>query len=262
MAANRASSSSFCGLVEEGGVAVFGALAEMDQQRGVAAIVQDHVRRAAIGPFEDAVGVFPVVFQALALDGEDRRAAGCDRGSGVILGRIDVAGCPAHVGAELFQRFDQNRRLDRHVQRAGDARALERLLGTVFFARRHQARHLGLGEVDFLAAPIGEIDVFDGVIVRVGHRQILVFVPQADPGDRARGSVETGRDIAAWPEVGKKHIKKYACLYVLARRRRRPRPSNAVRLASDQYIDSNLSISSTCCADGDKLCNFQFYFSA
>ena len=31
----------------------------------------------------------------------------------------------------------------------------------VFLAHRHQARHLGLGHLDFLAAPIGETDVFD-----------------------------------------------------------------------------------------------------
>ena len=53
---------------------------------------------------------------------------GGDGGGGVVLRREDVARCPAHVGAERLQRLDQHRGLDRHVQRAGDARALQRLL--------------------------------------------------------------------------------------------------------------------------------------
>ena len=36
--------------------------------------------------------------------------------------------------------------------------------GLVFRAGRHQARHFGLGDVEFLAAVIGEFDVGDGVI--------------------------------------------------------------------------------------------------
>jgi hypothetical protein len=35
--------------------------------------------------------------------------------------REDVAARPAHLGAELDERLDQHRRLNRHVQRAGDA---------------------------------------------------------------------------------------------------------------------------------------------
>ena len=104
---------------------LLGALAEMDEQRGVAAIVEDHVRRAAVGPFENAVGVVPIIFEALAFDGEDRRAGGGDRGRRMVLRRVDVAGGPAHVGAERLQGLDQHSGLDRHVQRAGDARALQ-----------------------------------------------------------------------------------------------------------------------------------------
>ena len=63
-----------------------------------------------------------------------------------------------------FERLDQHRGLDRHVQRAGDARALQRLLRAVFLARRHQAGHFGFGERDFLAAEFGEADVLDDVI--------------------------------------------------------------------------------------------------
>ena len=86
----------------------------------------------------------------------------------MVLRRIDVARDPADVGAERGQRLDQHRGLDRHVQRAGDAGALERLLGAIFLARRHQARHLGFGDRDFLAAEFGEADVLDDVIGESG----------------------------------------------------------------------------------------------
>ena len=39
------------------------------------------------------------------------------------------------------------------------------LLGAEFLADRHQARHLDLGHVDFLAAPIGKLDVGDVIIL-------------------------------------------------------------------------------------------------
>jgi hypothetical protein len=45
------------------------------------------------------------------------------------------------------------------VQRAGDARALQRLARAIFLAQRHQARHFGFGDVEFLAAEIGKFDV-------------------------------------------------------------------------------------------------------
>src|SRR5262249_29037604 len=41
---------------------------------------------------------------------------------------------------------------------------LERLLGAIFLARRHQAGHLGLGERDLLAAELGERNVLDDVV--------------------------------------------------------------------------------------------------
>ena len=153
------------GLVEEGHVALLGAQAEMDEHGGVAAVVEDHVRHAAAMPVEQLGGVVPVLGQGLALVGEDRDAGGGDGGGGVVLGRVDVAGDPADVGAESLQGLDQHRGLDGHVERAGDAGALQGLLRAVFLADGHQARHLGLGDRDFLAAEIGEADVFDDVIL-------------------------------------------------------------------------------------------------
>jgi hypothetical protein len=131
----------------------FGARAKMQQQSGVAAVVQNHVGEAAIRPFKDAVRVIPVVGQCLALDSEYRRA-GCSDGSGsVILGRVDVARSPAHFCTERDQRLDQHAGLDGHVQRAGDARALQRLRCGEFLADSHQAGHFDFGDRDFFAAP-------------------------------------------------------------------------------------------------------------
>ena len=116
------------------------------------------------GPFEDLVGEIPVFGERLALVGEDRDAARGDRRGGVVLGGEDVAGGPAHFGAERDQRLDQHGGLDGHVQRAGDARALQRLRLAEFLAHRHQARHLGLGDGDLGAAPMGEPDVLHGIV--------------------------------------------------------------------------------------------------
>jgi len=55
------------GLVEKGSVASLGANAEMNEQRGVAAIVQNEVWRAAVAPLENLMGIFPVVVEAFPL---------------------------------------------------------------------------------------------------------------------------------------------------------------------------------------------------
>ncbi|MNN18767.1 hypothetical protein D3C81_1319860 [compost metagenome] len=145
---------------------LLGFRAEHAQQGGVAAVVEDQVRIAAVGPFEDLVGIVPVFHQGLALGGEDRRAVGGDGGGGVVLGREDVARGPAHFGAQGFQRLDQNCGLDGHVQAAGDAGALQRLGGAELVAQRHQARHFSFGDGDFLVAEIGQGNVANDV---VGH---------------------------------------------------------------------------------------------
>src|SRR5215510_11844829 len=83
----------------------------------------------------------------------------------MVLGRIEVAGGPAHIGAKGLQCLDQHRRLNGHVQRACDAGVLERLSGPELLADRHQARHFRLGHVDLFAAPIGETDILDHIIL-------------------------------------------------------------------------------------------------
>jgi hypothetical protein len=127
----------------------------VDEQRGVAAVVEDHVR-AAVAELEDAVRELPVLVQRLALAGEHRRAAGGDGRRRVILGREDVAGGPADLGAQRLERLDQDGGLDGHVKRSRDPGAPEGLPWRVLLADRHQRRHLALGDGDLLAAPVGE----------------------------------------------------------------------------------------------------------
>jgi hypothetical protein len=80
-------------------------------------------------------------------------------GCRVILRGEDVATHPAHVGAELRERLDEDRRLHGHVQRPHDARARKRLLSRILGAQRHQAGHFVFREADFLAAERGERQV-------------------------------------------------------------------------------------------------------
>jgi hypothetical protein len=141
----------------------------VDQQGDVAAVVDDQLRTLVAREGQRVERAVPVFLQRLALPREHRRAGLGNCGGGMILGREDVARGPAHVGAEVTQRLDQYRGLDGHVQRAGDAHALERLDRCVLAADRHQARHLVLGDVDFLAAPIGQRDVGDLVVAFGGE---------------------------------------------------------------------------------------------
>jgi len=155
-----------------------GAHAQVQQQRRVAAVVQDHVGVDVILPFEDAVRVFPVFVQRLALDGEHGRADGRDGGSSMVLRRIDIARGPAHLRAQRFQRADQHGSLDGHVQRTGNARALQRLAGGIFLADGHQARHFGFRDADFLLAPGGQGQVgneeIGGLVFEYGVHHALL----------------------------------------------------------------------------------------
>ena len=105
----------------------------MQQQRGVATIIQNHVGLLVAWPFKNLVGVFPILNQALAFFSENRCPRCSDRRSSMVLGREDVARSPTHFSAKHLQRFDQHSRLDGHVQAACDTGAFERLgLGELF----------------------------------------------------------------------------------------------------------------------------------
>ncbi len=177
---------------------VLGAL--VDQQRGVAAVVEQQGRAGAVGPLERLLGAPPVLLQRLTLPGVDRHAARFGHGAvrphhdgrgRVVLGREDVAADPAHVGAELGQGLDQHGGLHRHVERAHDLGALQRLLALVLLAERHQAGHLELGEADLVAAPLGERDVGHLVglaALRHGSEGVLAGSDGSHDNPRVNGS--------------------------------------------------------------------------
>ena len=144
-----------------------GPRAQKDVKRSVATIIKDHVRADSIRigrEHEGPVKIVPMLGQGLALDGKDRDAGCGNGGGGMVLGREDVARRPAHIGTKGGQRLNQGGGLDRHVQRAYDARTLQRLCGAKLFAAGHQARHFGFGDGQFLAAKLGQRDILDDVI--------------------------------------------------------------------------------------------------
>ena len=142
------------------------------QQRRVAAVVEDQVGPVGtLGrPVEDAVGEAPVLFEGLALPrehgypggGVDRAGGPDDDGRrGFILRREDVAAGPPHLRPERHERLDQHGRLHRHVERARDARAAQRLERTELLAQSHEPRHLVLGEAQLVPARLSQREVGD-----------------------------------------------------------------------------------------------------
>jgi hypothetical protein len=165
---------------------VLGLHAQVDQQGRVAAVIQDHVGPGAVAPVEDAVREVPVFLQRLALEGEHRGAAGRDGRRRMVLRGEDVAGGPADLRAQVLQGLDEHRGLDRHVQRARDARALEGLRLPELLAQGHQPRHLDLRQVDFLPPEIRQLDVPHHVVFAVLLRHVvllksLFFAPLSVP---------------------------------------------------------------------------------
>ena len=206
-------------VIEDGRIG-FRLLAE-DQIHGrVATIIEDHVGGFAIRPMEDGVGIVPVFLKRLTLGREDRHAGLGNRGGGVVLGREDVARGPAHFSTQSGERLDQDRRLHGHVQRAGNARALQRLRILVFFTQGHQARHLNLGHVEFNPAPFGQRHVLHDIgFVRSKLRhdhQVLLF------GQSKRGAA--GRCRPAQFGVRAASEARQPDLYA-PKRKRRPDPA-------------------------------------
>ena len=72
-----------------------------------------------------------------------------------------------YIGAKLNQSFYQNSGLDRHVKRTDDPGTFQRFAFAIFIPQRHQARHLGFGNIQFLAAKCGQRNILNDVIL--GH---------------------------------------------------------------------------------------------
>ena len=76
-------------------------LSAVDDGRQVAAVVDDHVQRLAVGEVERLLDAPVVLGVGLALPGVDGNAGGGNGGGGVVLGRELVATAPLHLGAQL-----------------------------------------------------------------------------------------------------------------------------------------------------------------
>ena len=142
----------------------FGFGAEVQQQRCIATVVQNHVGLLVTWPFKNLVRVVPVLHQCFAFLGKNRCAHCCDRGSGMILSRENVARRPTHFGTKCLQCFDQHSCLDRHMQAACDAGAFQRFGFRELFACGHQAGHFCFSDRDFPTTEIGKSDIGDDVI--------------------------------------------------------------------------------------------------
>ena len=140
-------------------------IALVNEQGRIATIVDDQLRAKALRVHQCLPGAPPIFLEGLTLPCENRNARRRNRCRRMILRRENVAGNPAHFGTKVDQRFNENRRLNRHVQRAHNAHTLKRLFLAVLLARRHQARHLMLGNFNLLASEIGKTDVAYFVIV-------------------------------------------------------------------------------------------------
>src|SRR6266436_7158210 len=134
------------------------------QQRGVAAVVHDKLRTFVARMSERGKREIPIFLERFPFEGEYADASLRDGRRGLILRAENVATGPAYGSAKLYERLNENCRLDSHVQRTGDAHSREGLLRAVFFADGHEAGHFLLGDRDFLAAPFSEADVFDVII--------------------------------------------------------------------------------------------------
>ena len=142
----------------------------VDQQRGVAAVVEDHVGSLWLavdigGPCHHLIGAPPVLLECLTLPGKHRHAlrildcaSGANsNGSGrVVLSREDVAACPTNLGTQLDEGLDEHRCLNGHVQRTANAGTLEWLRWAVFLAQRAQAGHFVFGEMNLFTAKRGK----------------------------------------------------------------------------------------------------------
>ena len=83
----------------------------------------------------------------------------------MILGREDIARGPTYLSAERCECLDEYRGLNGHVQRPGNASAFEWLGLGELVTNRHQARHLGLGDFDLFATPVGKRQVGDNIVL-------------------------------------------------------------------------------------------------
>ena len=128
----------------------------------VAAVVQNHVQGLlALAKVQGLLNAPVKLFFGHALPCIYLNTSCGNGGSGVVLRGENIAGRPGNLGTQFDQRFNQNGRLDGHVQATGNPRSCKGLRNAVLGAQSHQSGHFGLGQLDFFASPVGKGHVFD-----------------------------------------------------------------------------------------------------
>lgn len=156
----------------------------VDEQRGVAAVVDDEVGAARLAPVEAALGAPPVLLEGLPLPGEHGGRVARDGGGGVVLRGEDVAGAPADLGAERGEGLDEDGGLDGHVERPRDPSAGEGLGRAELGAARHEAGHFDLGQLNLEAAEVRLREILD--LVLPSRRGLLHRERHGGRGGRTR----------------------------------------------------------------------------
>ena len=151
----------------------------VNEQRRVAAVIDDLIRPGAVRPDERLDCAVPVFHECLAFPRKHRHASRRNRRRRVILRGENIARTPANIRAQVNERLDEHGSLNGHVQRAHDLHAGKRFFSAVLFARGHQARHFLLGNANFLAAEIGQFNVPDSIVhsrfsLCSSHQKILI----------------------------------------------------------------------------------------
>ena len=91
----------------------------------IPAIIKNQIWSPTIRTLNGVINALIIFFFGFTFPGKDRDAfrifgsavrSDCDRRRSMVLCAEDVAGSPPYIRAELDQRFDQDRCLDRHVE--------------------------------------------------------------------------------------------------------------------------------------------------
>ena len=141
----------------------------VDEQGGVASIIDNELWPGAVGMTQRLVSAPPVFFQGFPFPGKDRVACLRNGGSGVVLSGKNIATCPTHGGSQICQGLNENRCLDRHVQRACDTNARQGFVGRMLLSDGHEAGHFLFCDADFLATPIGQCEIGYLVVLSGGY---------------------------------------------------------------------------------------------
>ncbi len=135
----------------------------------VSAVIQNEVRTPSVRTFDGHFNTPPEFFLGHAFPGKNRNIRSGHGSRSLILGRENVTGGPANLGAKSRQGFDQNSRLNGHVQATGNPGTSQRFGGAKFFAQCHQARHFSFGNGYFLASPVSQGHVGNFKVFRCAH---------------------------------------------------------------------------------------------